>query len=132
MSIRRIKCNECLTGMYDFDIKQAFSCRYRQENSNICIKLLSFLPIIYGRPLQGFARLFQDKVLSNKTPCKCKSIDCLCFCAYRAHCLLSRLVSLQSILLPSLRGRGRGWGFLFGKRSSFCSCNNVLTALFAC
>ena len=71
--------------------KQAFSCRYRQENSYICIKLVSFLPIIYGIPLQGFARLFYDKVLSNKTPCKCKSIDCLCFCAYRAHCLLSIL-----------------------------------------
>ena len=50
MSIRRIKCNECLTGMYDFNKKQAFSCRYRQENSYICIKLVSFLPIIYGIP----------------------------------------------------------------------------------
>lgn len=30
--------------------KQAFSCRYRQENSYICIKLVSFLPIIYGIP----------------------------------------------------------------------------------
>ena len=48
MCIRRIKCNECLTGMYDFNKKQAFSCRYRQENSYICIKLVSFLPIIYG------------------------------------------------------------------------------------
>lgn len=74
MRIRRIKCNECLTSMYDFDINHAFSCRYRQENSNICIKLLSFLPIIYGIPLQGFARLFQDKVLSNKTPCKGNSL----------------------------------------------------------
>lgn len=106
MSIRRIKCNECLTGMYDFDIKQAFSCRYRKKTA--------------------------IKVLSNKTPCKCKSIDCLCFCAYRAHCLLSRLVSIQSILLPSLRVRGRGWGFLFGKRSCFCRSNDVLAALFAC
>ena len=48
MRIRRIKGNGCLNGILDFNKKQAFSCRYRQENSYICIKLVSFLPIIYG------------------------------------------------------------------------------------
>lgn len=48
----------------------------------------------------------------------------------RLYALTSNM--LNSIPLPSLRGRGRGWGFLFGKRSSFCRSNNILAALFAC
>lgn len=48
MRIRRNEGCQCLTGMYDFNKKQVFSCRYRQENARFCIRLVSFLPIIYG------------------------------------------------------------------------------------
>ena len=71
MCIRRIKCNECLTGMYDFNKKQAFSCRYRQENSYICIKLVSFLPIIYGIHLNKRICLSSWIVRENRAQLLC-------------------------------------------------------------
>lgn len=50
MCIRRIKCNECLTVTYNFNEKTGVFLPISQENSYICIKLVSFLPIIYGIP----------------------------------------------------------------------------------
>ena len=71
MRIRRNEGCQCLTGMYDFNKKQVFSCRYRQENARFCIRLVSFLPIIYGIHLNK--RIFRSSriVRENRAQLLC-------------------------------------------------------------
>ena len=45
--------------------------------------------------------LMTDLGLSNKTPCKCKSINNQCFCIYRAHCLLS-ILPFKTVAMDSM------------------------------